>query len=75
VIPGRFTQNNLILATLLLSDGEPHRATGTISGCFSCTPIKCVVDKNAAKSQRVMAAMLEMDKIDIAALEKVAMSR
>jgi predicted 3-demethylubiquinone-9 3-methyltransferase (glyoxalase superfamily) len=29
-------------------------------------------DKDAAKSRRVMKAILEMDKIDIAALEKAS---
>jgi predicted 3-demethylubiquinone-9 3-methyltransferase (glyoxalase superfamily) len=29
-------------------------------------------DKDAAKSQRVMKAMLQMDKIDIAALKRAA---
>lgn len=31
--------------------------------------------QDAAKSQRVMAAMMEMDKIDITALKKAAASR
>jgi len=33
-----------------------------------------LADKDAAKATRVMNAMMEMDKIDIAALEKAAMS-
>jgi predicted 3-demethylubiquinone-9 3-methyltransferase (glyoxalase superfamily) len=34
-----------------------------------------LADRDAEKADRVMKAMMEMDKIDIAALEKAAMSR
>ena len=41
--------------------------------CVTAPPMilmELLVDKDEAKSQRLMKAMIEMDKIDIAALEK-----
>ena len=66
----------------LSADGGEKSRCGWLKDKFGLswqvTPrilIELLLDKDEAKSQRVMKAMMEMDKIDIARLERAAASR